>query len=126
MQLDLRSSDGKTRVSVRPLGYIAKCRRSRKEGPSYRFINQVKYDIDCEEPGVKRSIGDRRISTYDIEMIYTAADAVLSGKAKEMSVSSRKRDLKLTLAKVQERFQVSLVIAADQGKIAIFRTDLDR
>lgn len=126
MQLDLRSADGKTRVSVRPLGYIEKCRKSRKGGPSYRFINQVNYEIDYEEPGVKRSIGDRSISTYDIERICAAADAVLSGKAKELSASSRKRDLKLTLAKMQERFQLSLEIATDQGRITICPKNLDR
>jgi hypothetical protein len=126
LELDLRTPDGKTRVSVRPLGYYAKCRKSRKRGPSYRFTNQVKYNIDYEGHDVKRSIGDRSISTYDIERICAAADAVLSGKAKELTVSSQKRDLKLTLAKMQERFQLSLEIAADQGRITICLNDLDR
>lgn len=126
MELNLRSSDGKTRVSISPLSYVAKCRRSRKGGPPYRFTNHVRYDIDYEGPNAKRSIGDRSISTYDIERICAAADAVLSEKAKKLSVSSRKRDLKLTLAKRPDKYWLSLDIASDQGRMSICLTNLDR
>ena len=126
MNLVLKSSDWETRVSVRPRSYDAKRRRSRKGGLSYRFINQVRYDIDYEGSDVKRSVEGRSISTYDIERICVAADAVLSGRAKELSVSSRKRDLKLTLAKKPDKYWLSLEFASDQGRMSICLTNLDR
>ena len=125
MKLCLRSSDGKTGITVLPRAYGAKRRADRKGGTLYRLFNTVRCDVEYEGPDMKRHASSRCISTFDIERMCTAAESVLSGRLGKASVASRRRDIKLTFVKTSGEYRLSLEIAADPGRTGVCLTNLD-
>ena len=105
--------------------YDTKYKEVQNKQPSWRRFNSVKYFCVYDGPFGKEIFKNRHISTFDIERLYIAANAVLSGKQNRVRVASKKRDLRLTMAKELDRYSMSIEILTDRGMISLFDNDMD-
>ena len=118
-------SDGKTTVSIQLYGYDTKYRESRKHGPSWRRFNTVRYSFVYNGPEGQGCVRDRHISTFDIARVYAAADSVLLGRLERVSVVCKTRDFRVSVAKKQGKYELSLQLQADSGKVCVHLTNLE-
>ena len=122
---DLWIYDGTNRLRLIMCAYDTKYKEGHKNEPSWRRFNSVKYFCVYDGPSGKEFFKHCHISTYDIERFYTAADAVLSGKQNKVKVASKKRDLRLTVAKELDKYSMSIEVLTDRGMIRVFDNDMD-
>lgn len=120
----LQLSDGKRTILLTLLAYDTKYREHRKKGPTWRRFNSVKCFCVCDGPSGKE-IFKNHISTYDIERLCVAANAVLSGKQNRVKVTNKKRDLRLGMKKKLDRYSMSIEILTDRGMISVLDDNMD-
>lgn len=118
----LQLSDGKRTLFLTLHGYDMEFREHQKKGPTWRRFNSVKYSFDIGH----WHANDRHLSTFDIERITVAAEAVLLGRVEKASVSSRRKDFKLTLTKTPPTYKLSIELTVDSGKVTVCRNIRDK